>query len=251
MGRRDTTGRRIGLFALGLLLCGLTGFTGSLLGARLAQRYQPDTVRRESGQTPGEQAQAIEEPDYSAQEPARAVSPGWHDQVMEAYGENAGETGEGVTAPVISIPETLNAETDYILREKDLLSGSEMEIIEDIPDMYIGMNREQFLSAMENYEAAPPLSEKERGFVSLEVLSFAPSRVVVQMNYRYVQPTESFYIVAVNDLIVVYLEDRQTVYQYTNIRLSELPQQLQQKIIGVMHVADEESLYDFLENYTS
>lgn len=237
MGRKDTTGHRIGLFSLGLLLCGLMGFTGSLLGVRLAQQCQPQLTKQESEEPSGEQ------PDVSTDEAA----PKWHNQVMEAHRED----GEEVPAPVISIPETLNAETEYILREKDLLSGSEVELSEDIPDMYIGMNREQFLSAMENYEAAPPLSEKERGFVSLDVLSFAPSRVVVQMNYRYVQPSKSFYVVAINDLIVVYLEDRQTVYQYTNIRLSQLPEQLQQEIIGVMHVTDEESLYDFLENYTS
>ncbi len=246
MRRRNSTGRRIGLFALGLLFCGLTGLTGSLLGARLAQRYQPDTVRQEDAQTPEEQS------DLPLGDPAAPeATPRWHDQVMEAHEENEGEPDGLYSAPVISIQETLNAETEYILREKDLLSGLEMEISEDIPDMFIGMNREQFLSAMENYEAAPPLSEKERGFVSLDVLSFAPSRVVVQMNYRYVQPSDSFYIMAINDLIVVYLEDRQTVYQYTNIRLSQLPQQLQQRIIGVMHVTDEESLYDFLENYTS
>lgn len=241
MGRRNTTGQRIGLFSLGLLLCGLMGLTGSLLGARLAQRYQPQPIRQEGAEASEEQ------PDV----PAEAAVPRWHNEVMEAHRENDGETDGLYSAPVISIPETLNAETEYILREKDLLSGSEVETSEDIPDMYIGMNREQFLSAMENYEAAPPLSEKERGFVSLDVLSFAPSRVVVQMNYRYVQPSESFYVVAINDLIVVYLEDRQTVYQYTNIRLSQLPEQLQQEIIGVMHVTDEESLYDFLENYTS
>lgn len=237
MGRKNTTGHRIGLFSFGLLLCGLMGFMGSLLGLRLAQQCQPQPIRQESEEPSGEQ------PDVSADE----AVPRWHNQVMEAHRED----GEEVPALVISIPETLNAETEYILREKDLLSGSEVELSEDIPDMYIGMNREQFLSAMENYEAAPPLSEKERGFVSLEVLSFAPSRVVVQMNYRYVQPSKSFYVVAINDLIVVYLEDRQTVYQYTNIRLSQLPEQLQQEIIGVMYVTDEESLYDFLENYTS
>jgi len=97
----------------------------------------------------------------------------------------------------------------------------------------------------------PSMRRQRRGFVSLEVLSFAPSRVVVQMNYRYVQPSKSFYVVAINDLIVVYKEDRETVYQYTNIRLSQLPERLQQEIIGVMYIADEESLYDFLENYTS
>ena len=241
MRRTKTTGRRIGLYSLGLLLCCLMGLTGGLLGARLAQRHQPQQIRQESPET------SEEAPDISVPE----IAPRWHNQVMEDPLEDAGEQAGLSAAQVISIPDTINAETEYILREKDLLNGSQVETSEDIPDMYIGMNREHFVTAMENYEAAPPLSEKERGFVSLEVLSFAPSRVVVQMNYRYVQPSKSFYVVAINDLIVVYKEDRETVYQYTNIRLSQLPERLQQEIIGVMYIADEESLYDFLENYTS
>lgn len=241
MRRTKTTGQRIGVFLVGLLLCGLMGMTGGLLGARLVQRYQPQQNRQESPKT------SEEVPDTSAPE----ITPRWHNQVMEEAPEDIGEQTGLSTAQVISIPETINAETEYVLREKDLLNGSEVETSEEIPAMYIGMNREQFVAAMENYEAAPPLSEKERGFVSLNVLSFAPSRVVVQMNYRYVQPSKSFYVVAINDLIVVYKEDRETVYQYTNIRLSQLPERLQQEIIGVMYIADEESLYDFLENYTS
>lgn len=241
MRRTKTTGQHIGLFSLGLLLCGLMGLTGGLLGARLAQRYQPQQIRQESPEA------SEEVPDISLPE----VAPRWHNQVMEIPPEDVGEQAGLSSAQVISIPETINAETEYILREKDLLNGSEVETSGEIPAMYIGMNREQFVKAMESYEAAPPLSEKERGFVSLNVLSFAPSRVVVQMNYRYVQPSKSFYVVAINDLIVVYLEDRQTIYQYTNIRLSQLPEKLQQEIIGVMHIADEERLYDFLENYTS
>lgn len=240
MGRTSGTGGRIGIFCAGLFLCGLMGLTGGLIGARLAQRYQPQQIRQEET---AEEETMPEKGDLSA-------TPGWHDEVMRARTDDTGELMEPAD-PVISIPETLNADTEYILREKDLLNGSEVETSEEIPDMYIGMNREQFLTAMENYEAAPPLSEKERGFVSLDVLSFAPSRVVVQMNYRYVQPSKSFYVIAINDLIVVYKEDRETVYQYTNIRLSQLPERLQQEIIGVMYIADEESLYDFLENYTS
>lgn len=241
MRRTRTKGQRIGIFSAGLLLCGLMGMTGGLLGARLAQRYQPQQIRQET--LPGT---SEETPEISLPE----VAPRWHNQVMETPPEDV-EDQSGPASQVISIPETVNAETEYILREKDLLNGSEVETSVKLPDMYIGMNREQFVAAMESYEAAPPLSEKERGFVSLDVLSFAPSRVVVQMNYRYVQPSKSFYVVAINDLIVVYKEDRETVYQYTNIRLSHLPERLQQEIIGVKYIADEERLYDFLENYTS
>lgn len=236
MGRTSGTGGRIGIFCAGLFLCGLMGLTGGLIGARMAQRYQPQQIRQEESK---------EETRLEADDSPATL--GWHDEVMKAGTDDTEESADAV----ISIPETLNADTEYILREKDLLNGSEVETSEEIPAMYIGMNREQFLTAMQNYAAAPPLSEKERGFVSLDVLSFAPSRVVVQMNYRYVQPSKSFYVMAINDLIVVYKEDRQTVYQYTNIRLSQLPERLQQEIIGVMYVADEESLYDFLENYTS
>ncbi len=229
----------MGMFCAGVFLCGLMGLVGGLMGARLAQRYQPQPIRQEESQE-----EIISESDV-------LPVPRWHNEVMEARVDDEGQLIDSPVDAVISIPDTLHADTEYILREKDLLSGSEVETSEDIPDMYIGMNREQFLAAMENYAAAPPLSEKERGFVSLDVLSFAPSRVVVQMNYRYVQPSKSFYVMAINDLIVVYKEDRQTVYQYTNIRLSQLPERLQQEIIEVMYIADEESLYDFLENYTS
>ena len=239
MRRTNGTGQRIGMFCAGLFLCGLMGLTGGLMGARLAQRLQPQQPLQEESEE-----EIIPESDASP-------APRWHNEVMDAGYDESGEPIDFPVDAVISIPETLHADTEYILREKDLQNGKEVETSEDLPDMYIGMNREQFLAAMENYAASPPLSERERGFVSLDVLSCAPSRVVVQMNYRYVQPSESFYVVAINDLIVVYKEDRKTIYQYTNIRLSQLPERLQQEIIGVMYIADEESLYDFLENYTS
>lgn len=232
MKRTRMTVQRISIFCGGLLLCGLMGMAGGMLGVGLVGRQQ-------------QSEQPQEEPVVLPEATDTPAGSGWHNQIMAETAE------ESDTEPVASVRETINADTEYILREKDLLNGSEVETSGNMPEMYIGMTREQFLTAMENYEAAPPLSEKERGFVSLEVLSFAPSRVVVQMNYRYVQPSESFYIVAVDDLLVVYLEDRETVYQYTNIHLSQLPEQLQQEIIKVMYISDEESLYDFLENYTS
>ena len=116
---------------------------------------------------------------------------------------------------------------------------------------YVGMNREQFLQAMEVYEAFPPLSELERGFVGLEVLSFSRERVVVRMDYKFVQPSSSFYLAVYDNKVVVYLEDMQTVYIETDIRLDSLPATLQQNIIDMMWIRDEEELYSFLENYSS
>lgn len=152
---------------------------------------------------------------------------------------------------VAAAEETLCVDTEYVLEETDVTNHSVVETSLRIPDKYIGMNREKFLEAMENYEAFPPLSEQERGFIGLEVISFSRERVVIQMNYRYVQPSLSFYLGVYDNEVLVYLEDLETVYIETDIRLETLPEELQTEIIQMMWLEDEEALYDFLENYSS
>ncbi len=145
----------------------------------------------------------------------------------------------------------LTANTSYVLEETDMRNETVVETTWKLPAKYIGMNREQFLEEMEMYEASPPLQELARGFVSLEVLSFSPQKVVVQMNYDLGQPEECFYLMVEDNYVMVYLEDKITLYMDTDISLKDLPEDIQQEIIHVKYVPDEESLYDFLENYTS
>lgn len=152
---------------------------------------------------------------------------------------------------VVSVEETLNADTEYVVLERDLLRETVVETVWQIPGKYIGMNRQLYLESMEEYRKNPPLSEKERGFVGLEVLSFSTERVVVQMNYEYVQPSESFYLAVQNNEVVVLLEDMETVFINTGILLEELPEDVQMKIMQLYWIEDEESLYDFLETYSS
>ncbi|MBE5883187.1 MAG: hypothetical protein E7291_02005 [Lachnospiraceae bacterium] len=154
-------------------------------------------------------------------------------------------------ADVSASDETLTVDTKYVLEETDIVNQSVVETVWKLPAEYIGMDREQFLIAMEEFEMYPPLSELERGFVSLEVLSFSKERVVVQMNYQYVQPSNSFYLAVYDNEVVVYLEDMETIYIYTGIMLEELPEDIQSEIIQMLWVEDEESLYHFLENYSS
>lgn len=166
--------------------------------------------------------------------------------------ENSGEDGHGEEIrEAASSGETLCVDTAYVLEEMDILHHTSVETTQRLPSKYVGMTREQFVEAMAIYEASPPLSELERGFVNLEVRSFARERVVVQMNYRYVQPSESFYLAVYDNKIVVYLEDRKTVYIETQIELDSLPEQLQRDVMQMMWIENEEKLYDFLENYSS
>lgn len=167
------------------------------------------------------------------------------------YGIAEGLTGDGEVLEAAAGRETLCVDTEYVLKETNILDHTEMETRRKLPDRYVGLNREQFLDVLKLYEAFPPLAEQERGFVGLEVLSFSRERVVVRMDYRYIQPTADFYLAAYDNRVLVYLEDRETVFIETGIRLETLPPELQQSIIRMMRVEGQEELYNFLETYSS
>lgn len=170
------------------------------------------------------------------------------EEQMHAKGQ---ETSEDVTRQASTQRDTLSADTEYVLLETDILRGTEVETSWRLPHKYIGLDREKFVTMIENYSNFPPLSEKERGFINAEVVSFARERVVVRMNYQYVQPGAGFYLAVKDNEVVVYLEDQTTVYINTGILLETLPEELQMEIMEMLFVEDEGTLYSLLETYSS
>lgn len=60
-----------------------------------------------------------------------------------------------------------------------------------------------------------------------------------------------FVIVEEADYLTVYYADQSTVYEYTDIRYSDLEDSLRQKIRQGYWIKDEATLFGFLENYSS
>ena len=54
-----------------------------------------------------------------------------------------------------------------------------------------------------------------------------------------------------NGFVAVYLSDGKTIYELTEIPLSDLPEELQQQILEGKILSTEDELYGFLENYSS
>lgn len=203
---------------------------------------------------PGEQQSNVTKKEWVIQEQERKVMPKMPESQTTEHqtAEQAPIAKEQKTITEVSTKEeTLSVDTEYVLEETDIMSGSVVETTWKLPDKYIGLDRAQFLEAMEAYEMFPPLAEMERGFVDLEVLSFSRERVVVQMNYQYLQPSSSFYLAVRNNEVVVYLEDKETIYINTGILLDALPEEMQMEIMQMIWIEDEQSLYNFLEAYSS
>lgn len=62
---------------------------------------------------------------------------------------------------------------------------------------------------------------------------------------------DCFYLMEVNGYIVVYLSDKTTPYEYTDILYDELPASLREEIRNGKYIEDASELYGFLENYSS
>lgn len=62
---------------------------------------------------------------------------------------------------------------------------------------------------------------------------------------------DCYYLMEVNGYIVVYLSDKKTAYEYTDISYDRLPANLRNEIRNGKYIASPEELYGFLENYSS
>ena len=62
---------------------------------------------------------------------------------------------------------------------------------------------------------------------------------------------DCYYLMEVNGSVVVYLSDKKTPYEYTDIKCDGLPSEMQEEIRNGKYMEDAKELYGFLENYSS
>ena len=62
---------------------------------------------------------------------------------------------------------------------------------------------------------------------------------------------EGYYLCEMQGFVVVYLGDRKTIYEMTEIPLTDLPEEIQQEIAAGKYIPTQDELYGFLENYSS
>ncbi len=170
--------------------------------------------------------------------------------LTEEQNEEEEEEQEQIIEAAVADEAIVTADTLYLVEHVNLSQGTVTETEENVPVMYIGLNREELLEALAAYDENPPLSEQEQGFEAIELTSFSRNRVVVCKYYKEKKP-EGFYLMVADHFIVVYEEDRSTLYMNTDILLDLLPDSLQREIMEGKYVASEEELYLFLESYSS
>lgn len=160
------------------------------------------------------------------------------------------ESDEFVSADTNKEQKT-KASTKYIEEEYDLTNYTLKEHEQDIPIEYIGVNRSELIKKLKEYEAFPMEADLELGFERIQLISFSEEKIIVRKSFRPVEIPDSFYLMVENHYISVYHSDKKSVYMYTGIPLKRLPVELQKEIIDMKYIDSLESLYQFLEAYSS
>ncbi|MCH5250145.1 MAG: hypothetical protein J1E98_09435 [Lachnospiraceae bacterium] len=155
-----------------------------------------------------------------------------------------------IEAAMEEIP-VITADTVYLVGKINLSDGTIEEGEEAVPVKYIGLDRSSLLKELEEYNKNPPLSELKNGFTNIELTAFSKDRVVICKYYETEPEEEGFYLMVADHFVIVYKEDKKTIYMNTDILLESLGSQLQEEIIAGKYVENEQELYNFLESYSS
>lgn len=147
--------------------------------------------------------------------------------------------------------EVISNKTEYIVEYYDVDTKSLKEEKSTMPVSYLGYNREKLIVALRQYLADPSATDKAQGIISFELASFTSSQVVVRKSFSSVNLPQVYYIYEKNGYLVIYLEDKTTLYDHTDILLKDLPESLQNEILNGKMINGQDELYEFLETYTS
>ncbi|MDO4463195.1 MAG: hypothetical protein Q4C57_01440 [Bacillota bacterium] len=153
----------------------------------------------------------------------------------------------------VSVMDTpvVTANTRYVIQEYNVLNGQLTQNEETAPDKFIGLDRTKLAQEIENYNTKPSLTDQEKGFTFMELVSFSNDKVVVKKSYEKQEVAKGFFLLNENHYVVVYDSELSGIYMNTNILVEELPEKLQNEIIHMKYIQDEGELFNFLESYSS
>ena len=157
-----------------------------------------------------------------------------------------------ISAPVTAGKENyILPETRLIMQHVNLKTGEKYIESLKMPAVYLGLEREELLDYLNQYTKNLSYKEREDGLVAFELESYSVEEIVLKKLYYPDENFTRYYMIYKHGRMVVYYSDHKTVYDYPDVKLYDLPLDIQCKVIAGMEIKDDVELYDFLQNYSS
>lgn len=97
------------------------------------------------------------------------------------------------------------------------------------------------------FQRVKELAEEEK-IISTKEVNDAES---VRTTDGHAKKAECFYLAEEQGYVIVLKSDKKTIYEYTNIKVEDLPDLIQTEVKNGKMIESEKDLFGFLENYSS
>ena len=175
------------------------------------------------------------------------------DEMLEQNTEIATEVPDSTNKASASSQNTIRTTCDTVCIYEDIDQKDGTVVIseERIPGKYIDMTRSELERALYDDSKQLSLVDKEKGFQSQHLELFSGEQVKIVRIFDTTVEEIGYYIMAVEDEIWVYKQDKETIYFKTDLILYDLPETVQQEVIEGKFIDSELKVYHFLESYSS
>ena len=72
---------------------------------------------------------------------------------------------------------------DTIYEVESYIGDAYVHSVEELPFSFSGLTREELIDEIARYEKSPSFSDKQKGFLSIELLQFHPEKITVRKTY--------------------------------------------------------------------
>ena len=128
-----------------------------------------------------------------------------------------------------------------------------------MPVEFIGLDRNQVIDFIDDNTSF--FKEEGKNILNVMLLSFSDREIVIRRNveeaeeetkkYNFIEETPKYYVILEENGVVVYKEDKTTVYMETGITESEMDEAMVAELKYGVSIKNISELYRFLESITS
>lgn len=137
-------------------------------------------------------------------------------------------------------------EVEYYYKEEQ---RTLTEDVGSIPAL-LGCDKEGVERYLNDYMRHPSKKEQEAGLISYVMTAYKGNTIYLRKTYE--QPVyHGYYAKSFNGYVVILKGDEKTVYEYTQIPIHLLPDDIKEQVMDGYYLENESDLYNFLENYSS
>lgn len=176
---------------------------------------------------------------------------GWESKIVTS--DNMSVDADSQSQTIIKKNTKYTLETYYSDKNKTTTENL------SVPVEFIGLDREQIIDFIEQNTSY--FGDEDKKILNVMLLSFSDREIVIRRNveeaeketkkYNFVSDTPKYYVVLEENGVVVYKEDKSTVYMETGITENEMDEAIVAELKYGVSIQNISELYRFLESITS